>query len=77
MSNASPQPQQINVTDLDLPQLAEVKKQLEEVRGTRTSQRIATNLLDLALLIPRTGTQPPYELVHTAQASSGQVQSVH
>ena len=31
-SSSSPQPQQINVTDLDVPQLADVRKQLEEVR---------------------------------------------
>ncbi len=30
-SPTSQQPQQINVTDLDLPQLVDVKKQLEEV----------------------------------------------
>lgn len=32
MASTSSQPQQINVTDLDLPQLADVRRQLEEVR---------------------------------------------
>nr|VWO99853.1 Uncharacterized protein [Ganoderma boninense] len=32
-SGSSAQPQQINVTDLDVPQLADVRKQLEEVRS--------------------------------------------
>ena len=34
---ASQGPQQINVTDLDLPQLADVRRQLEEVRRARSS----------------------------------------
>lgn len=30
---AGQQPQQINISDLDLPQLSDVRRQLEEVRG--------------------------------------------
>jgi len=44
---ASGQPQQVNVADLDLPQLVEVKKQLDEVRFivplkyfTQTNRRV-------------------------------------
>lgn len=36
-TTAASQPQQINVTDLDLPQLADVRRQLEEVRCARAS----------------------------------------
>jgi hypothetical protein len=37
-ATATAAPQQINVADLDLPQLAEVKRQLEEVRALLISR---------------------------------------
>jgi hypothetical protein len=70
-SMASSQPQQVNVADLELPQLADVKRQLDEVRilaATPLRQRLNAFL--------RTGTHPPYQLVRAAQAGPGKVQSM-
>ena len=41
---SSPPPQQINVADLDVPQLADVRRQLEEVRLLMLQSRVANTV---------------------------------
>ena len=67
------QPQQINITDLELPQLAEVKKQLEEVRSLFLGP---VTLLTANDCIGE-GTEPPHQLLHTVETSSGEIQLVY
>ena len=69
-STTSPQPQQINVTDLDLTQLADVRRQLEEVRRTR--------MCPFGLPHPSiSGTVSPHEFICATEAGAGEVQGMH
>lgn len=80
-SNA--QAQQINVSDLDISQLADVRRQLEEVRGAGPGAAVHhLHIHHVSCARSRrayspAGTQPPYELVHATQAGAVQVQGVH
>ena len=71
MASSSTQSQQIAVTDLDLPQLSDVRRQLEEVRV------LPASCLNCAhhhrVLV---GTKPPHKLVYTAEAGAGEVQGL-
>ena len=60
-------PQTINVSDLDLPQLADVRRQLEEVRKCQIPD------LNKMFTPKRTGTQPPNQLFHPIKGCSGKV----
>ena len=72
MSAAATAPQQINVADLELPQLGEVKKQLEEACFLVSVILVAT------LRRPDyTGTLTPNQLIRTTETSAGQVPLVH
>jgi len=54
-TTATPAPQQINVADLELPQLAEVKRQLEEVcsfRSPSSGHRTHPNFDSLGAFTP-------------------------
>ena len=75
MASPQQQGQTINVGDLDLAQLADVRRQLEEVRFYRLC--IHTTQMSnakLASLLVSLGTYPPYELVHAAEAGASKVQ---
>ena len=63
--------QQISVTDLDVPQLADVRRQLDEVcpRPPRRSP--------LSQLIGTAGVDAPLQLVHPAETGSGEIQVMH
>jgi hypothetical protein len=63
-------PQQINVADLELPQLAEVKRQLEEVSSL-------LDLFSISPLTPPLGALTPHQLFCPTQAGPGQVPIVH
>lgn len=63
------QAQQVNVTDLDLSQLSEVRKQLEDVRPHNDSLDGDTDLT--------AGIDTSHQLLRAAEASAGQVQGVH
>ena len=65
------QSQQIAVTDLDLPQLSDVKRQLEEVNGNLFYLRIHS--ADHSMI----GIDPPHKLIYSAQAGAGKVQVMH
>jgi hypothetical protein len=77
-STQQQQGQTINVADLDLAQLADVRRQLEEVHCsfyTRMYVRAEVEEL-ICFFIWRErllGTQPPHELVHSAQAGTGKI----
>lgn len=64
------QPQTISVADLDISQLAEVRKQLEEVRRKRYQ-------IEESLTNYRLGIKSPHQLFCSAQASAGQVQDLY
>ena len=66
-------PQQINVGDLDISQLADVRRQLEEV--SCANMRAVVMDLICAPAIP--GIEPSHELVRSAQGGGGEVQGVH
>jgi len=71
MSTATPQ--QINVADLELPQLAEVKRQLEEVCTTSLLELSVIRKPDPTLL----GAFASDQLFRPTQASAGKVPLVH
>jgi hypothetical protein len=58
------QPQQINVSDLELPQLADVRKQLDDVLKSVLGYR------DSPVLISPAGAHAPYEFIRAAQAGA-------
>lgn len=63
--------QQISVTDLDVAQLADVRRQLDEVRlrsphGSSLSQLIGTP-----------GVDAPHQLVHPTETGSGKIQVMY
>jgi Prefoldin subunit len=69
--------QQVNVSDLELPQLVEVKRQLEEVRSFPCS---CSSLEFLSLLIRFSvspGTLTSNQFFRPTEASAGQVPVVH
>lgn len=68
----SAQPQSINVADLDVSQLSDVRKQLEEV-SLYTSLELLTDPLFLALA----GNKPPYKFVRATEASTSEVKSLY
>ncbi len=63
--NMSGAPQQVNVADLDLAQLAEVRKQLDEVCSYPASKSLLTFI--------HTGNYTPHLIVPTAQSSAGKI----
>lgn len=72
-TTATPAPQQINVADLELPQLAEVKRQLEEVcslRSPRSGLHTDPNFDSL-------GAFTPDQLFCPTQAGTGKIQIMH
>ena len=79
-SGSSAPPQQINVTDLDVPQLADVRKQLDEVRPTASPRKARLTLappVSPSALHPLIGAHPSVKLIRTATTSAGQVQGMH
>ena len=72
-TTATPAPQQINVADLELPQLAEVKRQLEEVgslRSPRSGHHTDPNF-------DSPGAFTPDQLFCPTQAGTGKIQIMH
>ena len=69
---SSSQPQAINLADLDVAQLSDVKRQLEEV---------CICFISAMLWDPdeysRPGIESPHKLICATQASSSKVQDVH
>ena len=75
---SSPPTQQINVADLDVPQLADVRRQLEEVRLPTLQSRVAyEHGCSLDPVHATAGAHPSSELVHAAATGAGQVPLVH
>ena len=70
MSTSTATPQQINVADLQLPQLAEVKRQLEEVKPLCSLFKALTEFL-------RLGTLAPDQLLRSTEASAVEIPVVH
>lgn len=66
---ASPQQQQINISDLDLPQLADVKRQLEEV-GIEPCLFLK---LTTKTRLRSAGTQPFNKFLHATETGSSEV----
>lgn len=64
------QGQPVNVSDLDVAQLSDVRKQLEEVSEEMLQPR---HLLKRSKLEPYLGIKSPHELIRPAQASTGKV----
>lgn len=64
-------PQQIAIQDLDVAQLSEVRKQLEDVR----IYHLETYTIDLTLKTT-SGAETSYQLFHSAKSSSRKVQSL-
>ncbi len=62
--------QQVNVADLDLSQLGDVRKQLEEVRKAIPKVQGCSN-------IELVGARPPYQLICPAEASASEIQDLH
>lgn len=63
------QGQPVNVSDLDVAQLSDVRKQLEEVSEELQPQHV----LKRSKLESYLGIKSPHELVRPAQASTGEV----
>ena len=63
--------QQISVTDLDIPQLADVRRQLDEVCSRLTCRPLSPQLIGTA------GVDTPHQLVHSVETGSGEVQVVY
>jgi len=68
-STSGSQPQQINVADLNLQQLSDVRRQLEEVACTVRYILCISDCL--------AGAEPPHQLVRSAEASTSKVQVMH
>jgi hypothetical protein len=73
MSQQPQQPQTINISDLDVAQLADIKKQLEDVSYVSL---VTINPADCLILLC-VGAQPSHFLLCATQASTGQVQGLH
>lgn len=69
MATSTQQP--ISVTDLDVQQLADVRRQLDEVRGRPP---LGSPSLQL---IGTTGIDASHQLVHSTETGSGKVQVMH
>ena len=70
---ATPQPQQVNLADLNLAQLGEVRKQLDEVRIVSSTR----SYMGTKPLHTRAGAATSHQLVRSTQASPGKVQVMH
>lgn len=63
------QPQTVNIADLDISQLSELRKQLEDVcKSLQSSQN--------CLILRHSGTYPSDQLFRATEASTGQVQGL-
>ena len=71
LSTMAANPQQISVTDLDVPQLAEVRRQLDEVRLCRPGRSSSSQLMETA------GADAPHQLIHPTETGSGKVQVLY
>ena len=69
---AAPQPQQINVADLDIQQLADVRRQLEEVNFPLFSRVDSADSDILVCTYP--GTESPYQFLCPTQTGSVEIQ---
>jgi hypothetical protein len=69
--------QQVNVADLELPQLVEVKKQLEEVRSCFPCSSSPRVIIALNPIFALLGTLTPDQFFRSTEASAGQVPVVH
>lgn len=63
--------QHINVTDLDVQQLADVRRQLDEVRTCLSRGSLSSQLIGTV------GVDASHQLVHSTEAGSGKVQVMH
>jgi hypothetical protein len=68
---SAPQVQQINASDLDLNQLAEVRRQLDQARDIITSSELFILNLSLPLSLSLSlGNHPSHQLVRATQTGS-------
>jgi hypothetical protein len=73
---AAAAPQQINVADLELPQLAEVKRQLEEVCASFSPQTLTSIALNTHFSV-LLGALAPDQFFRPTQAGPGKVPVLH
>lgn len=73
MASGTSQPQQIAVTDLDLPQLSDVKRQLEEVGEQLDAAIFCVDHSTIFI----TGIDAPHKFVHSTEAGPSKVQVLY